>query len=197
MSKSESKKRNIIKTVVLIAIIAGSVVGSYFLICLLWNTNTPLTVVEGTSMIPTLREGDLLFVKKPRNLADIQNGSHTAKTGDILIFYAPAQGFLVVHRVIDKKYEGGMWYFNTQGDNDGTPDNIDLYGFGGNYLPETYVKGVKIGRIPWIGNIGLFLRDTGFGIFLIIIILAYLIISTIYESKSEKKTDDEEKAEKK
>ena len=141
-------------------------------------------------MEPTLYEGDLLFVKKPRDLSEIQNGSHTARTGDILIFHSPAQGILIVHRVIDKNYSNGKWYFNTQGDNDGTPDNLDLYGFGGDYLPEDYIKGIMIGSIPWIGNIGIFLRDSGLAIFLIIIILAYLIISTVFESKSEEPAKD-------
>jgi signal peptidase I len=190
---SESKKKNIIKTIIIIGIIVGGFIGFYFIICLLWNTDTPLTVVDGTSMIPTLSEGDLIFVQKPRNLADIENGSHSLKTGDILIFYSSNLEFLVIHRVIDKNFVNGTWYFNTQGDNDGTPDNIDIYGFGGNYLPEDYVKGIMIGRIPWIGNIGLFLRNSGIGIFLIIIILAYLIISMIFESKSEQSTKKEDK----
>jgi signal peptidase I len=189
----ESKKKNIIKTIIVIGLIIGGFVGTYFITCLLWNTDTPLTVVDGTSMIPTLSEGDLIFVQKPRNLGDIQNGSHSLKTGDILIFYSSNLGFLVIHRVIDKKFESGKWYFNTQGDNDPTPDNADIYGFGGGYLPEDYVKGIMIGRIPWIGNIGLFLRNSGIGIFLIVIILAYLIISTIFESKSDKSTKKEDK----
>ena len=148
-------------------------------------------------METTLYEGDLLFVKKPRNLADIQNGSHTAKTGDILIFYSTYHDFLVVHGVIDKNYSNGKWYFNTQGDNDGSPDNVDLYNYGGDYLPEDYVKGIMIGRIPWIGNIGIFLRDSGLAIFLIIIILAYLIISTVFESKSEETSEDSDDKEEK
>ena len=160
--------------------------GGFFILCAACNTDTPITVVEGNSMIPTLSQGDIIFLRKPQNLGDIQNGSHTAKTGDILVFYSSSLGFLVIHRVIDKKFEAGKWYFNTQGDNDGAPDNLDLYGYGGDYLPEDYVKGVMVGRIPWIGNIGIFLRDSGIGIFLIIIILAYLIISSVFDSKSSK-----------
>jgi len=192
---TESRKKGVIKTLIVIGIIVGSLVGSFFIICAVWNTDTPITVVEGNSMIPTLSEGDIIFLQKPQNLGDIQNGSHTGRTGDILVFYAPLQGFLVIHRVIDKKFEAGIWYFNTQGDNDGSPDNLDLYGFSGNYLPEEYVKGVMIGRIPWIGNIGIFLRDSGIGIFLIIIILAYLIISSFYDAKSSQTAKKEDKKE--
>lgn len=199
---TDSSKKGLIKTLIIIGVIAGGFVATYFIICLAWNTNTPLTVVEGGSMEPTLYQGDLLFVKKPRNLGEIQNGSHTARTGDILIFQNPDQGFLVVHRVIDKKYSNSSgewkWYFNTWGDTDPFPDDEDLYGLGGAgfYLPEDYIKGIMIGRIPWIGNIGIFLRDTGFGIFLIIIIIAYLVISSILESKSEKDTDNSTDSEK-
>lgn len=190
---TESKKSSIIKTLIIIGIIVGSLVGGFFILSAAMNTDTPITVVEGDSMNPTLYQGDIIFLRKPQNLGDIQNGSHTAKTGDILVFYAPHQGFLVIHRVIDKNFTAGQWYFNTQGDNDGSPDNLDLYGFGGNYLPEDYVKGIMIGRIPWIGNIGIFLRDSGIGIFLIIIILAYLIISSFFDSKSSKSDKKEDK----
>jgi signal peptidase I len=183
---TESRKRSIIKTLIIIGIIVGSLVGGFFILCAAMNTDTPITVVEGNSMIPTLSQGDIIFLQKPHDLGDIQNGSHSAKTGDILVFWAPLQGFLVIHRVIYKELKDGKWYFNTQGDNDGSPDNLDLYGFGGNYLPEDYVKGIMVGRIPWIGNIGIFLRDSGIGIFLIVIILAYLIISSFFDSKSSK-----------
>ena len=201
---TDSSKKGLIKTLIIIGVIAGGFVATYFIICLAWNTNTPLTVVEGDSMEPTLYQGDLLFVKKPRNLGEIQNGSHTARTGEILIFQHPNQEFLVVHRVINKTYSNSSgewkWYFDTRGDNDDDKDSIDLYQLGGALLPEDYVKGIMIGRIPWIGNIGIFLRDSGIGIILIIIIIAYLVISSIFESKSEKaaknsadneKTEDE------
>ena len=192
---TESRKKSVIKTLIVIGIIVGSLVGSFFIICAVWNTDTPITVVEGNSMIPTLSDGDIIFLQKPQNLGDIQNGSHTGRTGDILVFYAPLQGFLVIHRVIYKEFKDGKWYFNTQGDKDGEgPDNLDLYGFPGNgYLPEDYIKGVMIGRIPWIGNIGIFLRDSGIGIFLIIIILAYLLISSFFDSKSSKSAKKEDK----
>jgi len=181
-----SKKKNVIKAIIVIGVIVGGFIGTYFIMCLLWNTDTPVTVVEGTSMTPTLSEGDLIFVQKPKNLGDIQNGSHTLKTGDILIFYAPTQGFLVIHRVIDKKFESGKWWFITQGD---ANPYLDSWG----YVSEDYVKGIMIGHIPWIGNIGLFLRNSGIGIFLIIIIIAYLLISTIFESKSSKNTKKSDK----
>lgn len=201
---TDSSKKGLIKTLIIIGVIAGGFVATYFIICLAWNTNTPLTVVEGRSMEPTLYQGDLLFVKKPRNLGEIQNGSHNARTGDILIFQHPHYGYLIVHRVIDKNYSNSSgewkWYFNTQGDNDVYEDDEDLYELGGDgfHLPEEYVKGIMIGRIPWIGNIGIFLRDSGIGILFIIIIIAYLVISSIYESKSEKDADisaDSEKTE--
>ncbi|MFX1296004.1 MAG: signal peptidase I [Promethearchaeota archaeon] len=185
---------SLIKTLIIIGIIVGSLVGSYFITCLLWNTNSPITVVQGRSMEPTLYEGDLLFVKKPRDLVNIKNGSHTERTGDILIFFSPYKKFLIVHRVVNKKYENGSWYFSTQGDNNDYTDNGILYS--GDWLHESYVKGVAIGCIPWIGNIGIFLRDSGLGIFLIIIILAYILISTLFESKSEEKSEkikDDEK----
>ncbi|MDD1779234.1 MAG: signal peptidase I [Candidatus Helarchaeota archaeon] len=190
---TESRKKSIIKTLIIIGIIVGGLVGGFFILCAACNTDTPITVVEGNSMIPTLSQGDIIFLQKPRDLGDVQNGSHTEKTGDILVYYSSYLGFLVIHRVIDKKFENGTWYFNTQGDNDDLPDNQDIYHLPGDaYLPEDYVKGVMIGRIPWIGNIGIFLRDSGIGIFLIVIILAYLIISSFFDSKSSKsdKKDD-------
>lgn len=189
----EKSKNKILKTVIIIVIIVGSLIGTYFIICLIWNTDTPFTVVEGNSMEPTLYQGDLLFVSKPKDLGDIENGSHSERTGDILIFFSSIKHFLIVHRVIDKKYENGTWYFSTQGDNNPSSDNGVLYLDG--WLHERYVKGIMIGMIPWIGNIGIFLRDSGFGIFLIILILAYLIISTLLEKPSEKTSKDTEEEE--
>ena len=179
-----------VKGIIIIAIIAGSVIGSYFLIRLLWNTTTPITVVQGTSMEPTLYQGDLLFVKKPRDLGAIEVGFHSNRTGDILIYYSPIRKQLIVHRVVDMKLENGTWYFSTWGDNNPSSDDNILYS--GHWLSEDYVRGIMIGRIPWIGNIGIFLRDSGLGIFLIIIILGYLIISTVFESKSEEKDEKSE-----
>ncbi|MHA1264063.1 MAG: signal peptidase I [Candidatus Helarchaeota archaeon] len=185
----KSSKRNIFMTLLIIGIIGGGLLGTYGIICLLWNTDTPITVVEGSSMQPTLYQGDLIFVQKPFDLGTIKNGS---TDGDILIYFSPLYQFLIIHRVIDKYYNSSdsKWYFNTQGDNDGTPDNLDAYGLGGKYLPEDYVKGIMIGRIPWIGNVGIFLRDSGLAIFLIIIIIAYLLISTLFEAKSPETTND-------
>ncbi|MHA1129652.1 MAG: signal peptidase I [Candidatus Helarchaeota archaeon] len=187
---SEKGLSNTWKSIIIIAIIVGSVIGSYFVIRILWNTITPITVVQGTSMEPTLYQGDLLFVKKPRNLGDIEVGFHSNRTGDILIYYSPIRKELIVHRVVDMKLENGTWYFATWGDNNPSRDDNMLYP--GNWLSEEYVRGIMIGRIPWIGNIGIFLRDSGLGIFLIIIILGYLLISTIFEPKVE---DAEDKAE--
>lgn len=96
----------------------------------------------------------ILYGKNPKNI----------EIGDILVFvpqdkmsngesyffnnYGP-----VIHRVVDKEFKEGKFYFRTKGDH-----NADsTLGFESN-IPEDDVIGVAIFRIPYIGYIKLFLN---------------------------------------
>ena len=155
------------------------------------NTETPMVVVVSGSMEPTLLKGDLLFLQG-RDPALIINGSIEGKEGDIIVFnavglpgwpYAPADP--VVHRVVNKKYDNG-WFFLTKGDANPLPDD--------DWVPDTRILGVVVGRIPYIGWVKILLTDSGLLIPLLVIVSALLIISIIWDIV---KKDDEGKDKKK
>jgi len=83
----------------------------------------PLAVVDGNSMYPNLKNGDLVFFTAPS--APIQNGS-------IIVFVQQRSGVpafdsilqqVVIHRVIGTGLEpNGVTYFQTKGDNNEAPD---------------------------------------------------------------------------
>lgn len=84
--------------------------------------------VDGCSMNPTLRYGDLLIVTKKK----------TAALNDLVIFRDPEKGS-IVHRVVHHN-EGG---YQTKGDNNHQPDPDPL-------IPEKMIGRVVL-RIPKLG----------------------------------------------
>ena len=81
--------------------------------CLVLQTIRPMFYVEGNSMIPTLYDGDLIFVKPVKDPCEVG-------VNDIIVFNSPVGR--VVHRVISKFNRAGTWYFITKGDNNPRPD---------------------------------------------------------------------------
>jgi len=70
--------------------------------------------VEGISMEPLFRAGDLVILQKPNDL----------KIGDVIV-YKKNNGALVIHRIIDVAYcQNGVFYI-VQGDNNPIPDFVD------------------------------------------------------------------------
>ncbi|TFF94201.1 MAG: signal peptidase I [Promethearchaeota archaeon] len=176
-----SKKKAIISVIVIILAISSPFL-IYWILQLSLNTGSPMVVVVSGSMEPTLSRGDLLFLygKDP---ADIRNGTVEEQNGDIIVFDAhgywsnpPAEP--VVHRVINKKFEGGLWWFKTKGDHNNYEDP---------WIPETQIIGVVCGVIPYIGWVKIFFTESGLLIPIIIIILGILIISLISDFMKESK----------
>ena len=70
--------------------------------------------VEGVSMEPLFKAGDLVILQKPNDL----------KVGDVIV-YKKNDGTLVIHRIIDVAYcQNGVFYI-VQGDNNPIPDFVD------------------------------------------------------------------------
>jgi len=70
--------------------------------------------VEGISMEPLFKAGDLVILQKPNDL----------KIGDVIV-YKKNDGALVIHRIIDIAYcQNGVFYI-VQGDNNPVPDFVD------------------------------------------------------------------------
>ncbi|RLG87755.1 MAG: signal peptidase I [Thermoprotei archaeon] len=116
---------------------------------------TPLAVIEGRSMMPMFKNGDIVFVLPATDIS----------IGDIII-YKTCDGKLVIHRVIDIVKVEGKIYYTTKGDGN---EWIDFHNFIDcstfKKLPGIpservvgkvlYVTGVHI-KIPYIGLITIF-----------------------------------------
>ncbi len=104
------------------------------------GTLQPLAIVQGTSMNPSLRSGDLVLLKSvpPRQI----------DFNDVILFEVPSTEFgidvgtPVLHRVIQRGVVNDRLELVTKGDNaltDPTP------------IPESAVRGKLISRIPYGG----------------------------------------------
>lgn len=85
--------------------------------------------VQGESMSPTIKRGDLILITRP-----VDPG-----VGDIGVFQV--DGKIVTHRIVDITPQGE---FVTQGDANATPD--DWSG------AQVRLVGIYRARIPWIGR---------------------------------------------
>ncbi|TFG15358.1 MAG: signal peptidase I [Promethearchaeota archaeon] len=195
VTKSKNKKRIILAVITISIALFGSFF-LFFILQLTLNTETPVVVVESGSMEPVISRGDLLIVKGVPAI-DIRNGTIEDMDGDIIVFNAqgvwsnpPAEP--IVHRVVDKKFEDGIWQFKTKGDANPIVDE--------GWVPEGNILGVVVFKIPWIGWVKIFLTESGLLIPLLIIISALLVISIIvdaykkYEAENTEKEDSNELA---
>jgi signal peptidase len=82
-----------------------------------YGFSSPFVVVEGTSMLPTLYNGDIVLIHKPP--------PDQIRVGDIIV-YRSLKGNLVIHRVvkINKMPDCNPVCFVTKGDNNYQPDNM-------------------------------------------------------------------------
>jgi signal peptidase len=148
------------KTITALALVVVITLGSYGGFMIAMGTTSPLVVVTSESMIPTLQVGDLLVLQ-----GRAQEHIHV---GDIIVYqdswYTDAP---IVHRVVDIEIIEGVYHYITRGDanthNDPGDRTIDE------------VIGVVVFRIPYLGNVSMFLR-TPAGLAVIVIIFAVIII---------------------
>jgi len=187
MSLKKLWKNEYVKTLILLAIVVLGVLIFWFGIKLALKTDYPVLAVASGSMRPTLEIGDLIIIQGGLKGEEIKAAPKNApEPGDIIVFdrvrLAPFQaGELYVHRAIDRTQDPttGKWYFRTQGDYNSGADH--WYDEDGNLLPyngmipEDYIVGKVVGKIPWLGNVALFLRSSG-GMFIIIILIVFIIL---------------------
>ncbi len=114
------------------------------------GSNTPLAVVEGYSMFPLLREGDLVFAYKPS-----PNDIHV---GDIVI-YRGFHGELIIHRVVKIVEKNGEKYYVTRGDNNEGNDYFQFLGKPGVTYDRIEGKVIEFNgavfKIPYIGYLSI------------------------------------------
>jgi signal peptidase len=183
-------------TTIIIAAIFGGTYGAFLIMQATSNTSIPVVVVTSGSMEPTIYRGDILFVKKTPP-EDIIAGNHVNRTGDIIIYETRGLWPIpisepVVHRVVNKTYINGTWYFRTQGDNVITNTSPDPYP-----VPEDKIYGKVVVIIPKLGYVKLFLDESGLAIPLLVFLAILLVISIVWDySHPEKDKGKDAKGEK-
>ena len=184
-----SKRKIIISILIIFFAFFGSFL-IYFILSIALNTETPMVVVVSGSMEPNINKGDLLFIQG-RDPEDIKESTGGENDGDVIVFdahglWAGAPDEPIVHRVVDKYEEDGKWYFETKGDANDYKDDEPI--------PENRVKGVVVGRVPYVGWIKIVLADYGLFIPVLIILSVPLIVSIIWDIvKGEKEKTEKEK----
>ena len=192
------------KTAIAIILLIAFVFGFFFGLQWGLHTSYPLLTVESGSMcVPydakcdgwlsinhpfaqTLHKGDIIVVQglNPKDL----NANYP--NSDIIIYHDPEdQNTLIVHRIVSKQEINGTWYFQTKGDGNGQPwpaipspseyDGHSIWTsdkYSNTGIPQNYVVGKVVMRIPWFGWSTLLLRNTSWGLPLIITLILLLVV---------------------
>jgi signal peptidase I len=188
-------KNDYIQTAVVIGLIALAVFGFWYGSQVALNTSYPaLAVVSGSMCIPqngacdgwthpfsrTLHIGDLIIVQG----VDPEDLNADYPDSDIIVFHKPGdEEELIVHRIVATEERNGVLYFYTKGDGNGynkwpaTPERSEYDPWnGGQGVSEDLVVGKVVMRIPWIGHVVLFMRNSvGLPIVVALIILIVVI----------------------
>ncbi len=177
--KEMGSKKAILITVILIIVAISSSFVVYFILQVSLNTSTPIVVVTSPSMSPNINTGDLVFIRGI-DPASIRNGTIEDKNGDVILFdarglWSGAPSIPVIHRVVNKQNNSGVWEFQTKGDANSLPDGYGVW------VPEDRIFGVVIGGIPYIGWIKIILTDSGLLIPLIVVVIFLIIASIVWD----------------
>jgi signal peptidase I len=205
-------KNEYIQTAIAIGLIALVIFGFWYGSQVVLNTPYPaLAVVSGSMCIPydgacggwthpfarTLHIGDLIIVQgvNPADLnADYPNS-------DIIVFHKPGDPEeLIVHRIVAKEERDGVLYFYTKGDGNGankwpsTPSSSDYDPWNDRQgVPENLVVGKVVMRIPWLGHLVLFMRNSIGLPIVIALIIILVIVEFIVPLLREKKPPEQQK----
>jgi len=149
---AELLRKDYVQTIIMVAITIAIVIGFWYGLRFTYRTEHPLLAVSSGSMRPTLQVGDLILVQGGLNASEIT--AAPKPDGDILVFRRSNQ--LIVHRAINKKKEGDIWYFETRGDNNTSSDG---------WIPEQNVVGkvVEINPPFWTYNYIFWIITLGMG----------------------------------
>lgn len=163
-------KNSYVEMAILSLIFLGSVFAFWFGVKIALRTDYPLLVVASTSMLPTLDVSDIIIVQ---GISPSEIKAAPQLEGDIIVYYQPSNpDTRIVHRAIDKKFENGMWYFQTKGDNNAVPDP---------WFSEKLLVGKVIGVIPLIGNVPLFIRTPQGTVLIIFLFILMLLLEFVPE----------------
>jgi hypothetical protein len=197
-------KNEYFQTAVVIGLIALAVLGFWYTVEIVLNTPNPaLVVVSGSMCIAqdaqsnewthpfarTLQIGDLIIIQGV-NPADL-NANYP--NSDIIVYHDPRYPInsnqLIVHRIVAKNEINGTLYFQTKGDGNGPdsekwPNPVDPAYYDSwnlpNGVPQGSIVGKVVMRIPWLGNLVLFMKwvvEQPFGLPVIIALIMLLVIA--------------------
>jgi len=181
----------------MIILIVIVVLGFWFGSRIILNTDYPmLAVASGSMSLPqgvpddgwsrpfarTLHTGDLIIVEGV-NVSDIYAAPYP--NGTIVVYRRSDNDELIVHRAIEKRTgQDGKVTYVTKGDGNTSPDPGPI--------PAENVIGKVIFRIPWVGHLALFMRNSS-GIYLIVaIIIILLVIELLIPMIRRKKPETEQ-----
>lgn len=169
---SKMLKNSYVQTIILAAILLGSVFTFWFGLKTALRTDYPLLAVASPSMVPTLNVGDLIVVQGIQNASEVNVAPRP--DGTIIVFHKSNDpGELIVHRAIEKEFRNGTWYFTTRGDANSGSASWETE------FPQSQVVGKVVGIVPWIGNVPLFIRTTQGLVFIILLFAIILLIEYI------------------
>ncbi|MDA8296740.1 MAG: signal peptidase I [Actinomycetota bacterium] len=162
--------------------LALSAVGGYVAAAIAWHVNPPVVPVEGHSMLPVLRTGDLVLLHgvQPDQIRLHEIIAVAVPQQDQQKYGLPAE---VVHRVISISRVHGQLIFQTKGDSNPGPDVFAT--------PGANVIGRYAGTIPDVGYLVLFVRSRQGLIFLGVALLlgiAYVLLGMFDRRRSEDPT---------
>jgi len=170
-ASSERKwKKPLIRALCLVALVFVMAYGGMAVARAALGTETPVMVVPSRSMVPALEVGDIVIIRGI--------DPHTITVGDVIVFESPDHTIDIIHRVVSIVKIGDVWYFQTKGDNNPTPDPW-LTG-------EQNVRGLLVTNIPYVGYVTLWLQGSPWG--LVIICCLILLLITSEYSKETRKT---------
>lgn len=187
-------KNEYVQTAVIMGLIVLIILGFWYGAQIALNTRYPaLAVVSGSMCVPqdaqcdgwthpfaqTLHIGDLIIVQGV-NPADL---SADYPNSDIIVFPKPPDpSELIVHRIVAKEVsENGTIYFWTKGDGNGIrwPNTPSIAEHDPWKISQDQVVGKVVMRIPWLGHITLFMRNSLVLPILITLIILLVIVEFI------------------
>jgi len=187
------------QTIVMILIIVGIVFGFWYGTRFVLNTDYPMLAVASGSMCMqtgpycdgwshpfdrTLHVGDLIIVQGVR-AEDIYAApfNETGRSGDIIVFHQSGSDELIVHRAIDEAVENGtVTWFTTKGDGNSGPDQP---------IPASSLVGRVVLRIPWIGHLALYMRNSTGILLIVALIIILIVVEFILPLVTGKKTEND------
>lgn len=193
-------KNEYFQTIVMILIIIGIVFGFWYGTRFVLNTDYPmLAVASGSMHMPprtycdgwshpfdrTLHVGDLIIVQgvKPEDIyAAPLNVS--GLSGDIVVFKDPGSDTLIVHRAVDKRVDSnGILEIKQEGDGNGVGT--------GSWINSNLVIGRVVMRIPWIGHLALYMRNSTGILLIVALIIILIVVEFILPLVTGKKTEND------